>query len=86
MLCLCNDAKFTLLDEPYNSLSPIMIKKVNEQIKHYSSQKGVIMTDHNYKNVIEVSNQLYLINNNSTKRLKNKEELVFHGYLKDGML
>lgn len=86
MLCLCNNAKFTLLDEPYNGLSPILIKRVNEQIKKYAAQKGIILTDHNYENVINVSNQLYLIKDNSIKRLKNKEELVFHGYLKDGML
>lgn len=86
MLCLCNNAKFTLLDEPYNGLSPIFIKKVNDQIKKYSNQKGIILTDHNYENVIDVSSQLYLIKNNSIKKLKNIEELIFHGYLKDGML
>lgn len=86
MLCLCNHAKFSLLDEPYNGLSPILIKRVNELILKYSSEKGIILTDHNYRNVIEVANQLYLIKDCATKKLKNKDELIRYGYLKDDML
>lgn len=86
MLCLCNNAKFTLLDEPYNGLSPILIKKINEQIVKFSRERGIILTDHNYRNVLEITNQLYLIKDCSIKKLKSKDDLIFHGYLKNGML
>jgi len=86
MLCLCNNAKFTLLDEPYNGLSPILIKNVNRLILKYSAEKGIILTDHNYRNVLMVANQLYLIKDCATKKLKNEDELIRYGYLKEGML
>ena len=86
LLCLCNNAKFSLLDEPYNGLSPILAKKINVLILRYSTEKGIILTDHNYRNVLDVENQLYLIKDCATKKLNNKEELVKYGYLKNEML
>ncbi len=86
MLCLCNDAKFALLDEPYNGLSPILIKNINRLIAKFSTEKGIILTDHNYRNILDVANQLYLIKGSAMKKLKNKEELIRYGYLKEEML
>lgn len=60
-LVLHNPSKFVLLDEPYNGLSPIMIDKINELIIKNSILKGIIITDHNYENVIKVSNKLALM-------------------------
>ena len=85
-LILFCESKFVLLDEPYNGVSPIMIDSINEMILKSSKNKGVILTDHNYKNVLKVANQLYLIKDCSTKKLKNKQELIQLGYLKEGML
>lgn len=83
-LVLCNASQFVLLDEPYNGLSPLMIEKVNELIKENSKQKGIIITDHNYENVIAVSTKLLLIKEGKVHHLKNKNELIEKGYLKTG--
>jgi ABC-type multidrug transport system ATPase subunit len=83
---LMNPSKFVLLDEPYNGLSPIMVDVINELIQENAKQKGVIVTDHNYENVIRISNKLILIKDGKTHRLKDKSELVEKGYLKEGML
>ena len=85
-LILCNDSKFALLDEPYNGISPILIKEINRLIIKYSNEKGIILTDHNYRNVIAVANQLYIIKDCATKKLKDEDELIRYGYLKEGML
>ena len=53
-LVLFNPSKFVLLDEPYNGLSPIMIEVINKLIKENSLKKGLIVTDHNYQNVIKI--------------------------------
>jgi len=86
MLCLTNNSKFALLDEPYNGLSPILIKSINKLIVKYSSLKGIILTDHNYKHVLDVATQLYLIKDCATKKLRDKGELIKYGYLKQVML
>lgn len=83
-LVLCNASQFVLLDEPYNGLSPLMIEKVNELIKENSKQKGIIITDHNYQNVIAVSTKLLLIKEGKVHHLTNKNELIEKGYLKTG--
>jgi ABC-type multidrug transport system ATPase subunit len=80
-LVLCNPSKFVLLDEPYNGLSPLMIEKVNALIKVNATRKGIIITDHNYENVISISTKLMLMKDGKAHHLKSKEELVSKGYL-----
>ena len=80
-LVLCNPSKFVLLDEPYNGLSPFMIEKVNALIKENATRKGIIITDHNYENVISISTKLMLMKDGKAHHLKSKEELVSKGYL-----
>lgn len=81
-LILFNQSKFVLLDEPYNGLSPIMIDNINNLILENASRKGIIITDHNYENVIKISNRLVLMKEGKTYHLNNKNELVDKGYLK----
>ena len=80
-IVLFNSSKFVLLDEPYNGLAPLMIDIVNEMILSNSDKKGVIITDHNYENVLKISNHLVLIKDGKTHHLKEKKELVEKGYL-----
>jgi ABC-type multidrug transport system ATPase subunit len=85
-IILNNSSKFVLLDEPYNGLSPLMVEKVNELIVEKSKTKGIIISDHNYENVIKVSNKLILMKEGKAHHLLCKEELIEKGYLKEGML
>ena len=85
-LVLNTNSKFVLLDEPYNGLSPVMIEKVNQLILSKGDEKGIIITDHNYENVIKVSTKLTLIKEGKLFHLKTKNELVERGYLREGML
>lgn len=85
-LILNKATKFVLLDEPYNGLSPIMIEKINALIIEKSLTKGIIITDHNYENVIKISTKLALMKEGKMYHLKDKSELVTRGYLKSGMI
>jgi ABC-type multidrug transport system ATPase subunit len=80
-LVLFNSSKFVLLDEPYNGLSPIMVEKVNQLIKDNSSKKGIVITDHDYENVIGVSTQLLLMKEGKVHTVKDKMDLMEKGYL-----
>lgn len=80
-IVLYNSSKFILLDEPYNGLSPLMIDVVNELIKANSKNKGIIITDHNYQNVIKISTRLVLIKDGKVHDINEKEDLVEKGYL-----
>ncbi|MNY69980.1 hypothetical protein D3C86_2080130 [compost metagenome] len=58
-----------------------MIDAVNEMILNNTHKKGIIITDHNYQNVLKISNHLVLIKDGKTHHLKEKRELVEKGYL-----
>lgn len=85
-LVLENSSKFVLLDEPYNGLSPLMIEKVNQLIVMNSCKKGIIISDHNYRNVISISTRLVLIKDGKLNHLKDKNELIEKGYLSPEMI
>lgn len=80
-LVLHNPSKFVLLDEPYNGLSPLLIEKINDLILKNSSQKGIIITDHNYESIIGISTRLTLLKDGKLHHIINKDELVEKGYL-----
>lgn len=82
-LILSNESKFALLDEPYTGLSPKMIDKINVLIQDKAKIKGIIITDHSYENVIKVSSHLVLMKDGKTHILKDKQELIDKGYLKE---
>lgn len=84
-LVLFNNTKFVLLDEPFKGLSPILIEKIDQLIITNAKKKGVIITDHNYLNVINVSKRLVLLKSGALYNLKNKSELIAHGYLNGNM-
>ena len=80
-LVLFNEAEYCLLDEPYNGISPILCQKINALISRQSQFKGIIITDHNYENVIQVSHRLLLLENGNVKAINSPEELTQRGYL-----
>lgn len=81
-LILHSSQPFCLLDEPYSGLSPLLTEKINTLIKVQSAEKGIIVTDHDYFSVLEISTQNYILKDGSLFRLKSKEELVDYGYLR----
>ena len=80
-LLLNIEAKFVLLDEPFNGISPINIESVKDMIRKSAQHKGIILTDHDYRNVIDVANRHYLLWDGGLKSVRDKEDLVLRGYM-----
>jgi lipopolysaccharide export system ATP-binding protein len=85
-LLLCLDTRFLLLDEPFNGISPLHIELVKQMIISKSVKKGIILTDHDYRNVMDVANKYYLLFDGGLKHIKNKEDLLYWGYIPDSGL
>jgi ABC-type lipopolysaccharide export system ATPase subunit len=85
-IVLFSNTKFCLLDEPYSGVSPIIVEKINNLILEQSKTKGIIITDHNYQSLLKVANKFFLLKDGSGYHLKDKEELIQHGYLNSDML
>lgn len=84
-LVLYSSQPFCLLDEPFSGLSPLLTEKISSIIQTQSSEKGILITDHNYSSVLEISTQNYILKDSSIFRLKYKEELLSYGYIKDSV-
>ena len=81
LLMVYSDAEFLLFDEPFNGVSPLCIDVLKEIIIKHSSNKGIIITDHDYRNVLAISSSVVLLTNGNTKVIKDPAELIEYGYL-----
>ena len=81
LMILYSSADFILLDEPFTHVSPVQAEYFKEIIKIVSKDKGIIITDHQYNNVLEVSDRLILLNDGCTKHIKHVDELITYRYL-----
>jgi ABC-type multidrug transport system ATPase subunit len=80
-LLLKTKSKFVLLDEPFNHLSPKLREQIGGLILEASTEKGIIVTDHNYSDLEKIANKMYLMHSGSLKPVKDKQELIFRNYL-----
>ncbi|MBO3116263.1 ATP-binding cassette domain-containing protein [Winogradskyella sp. DF17] len=85
-LILKSNAKIVLLDEPFNGISPLMIERIKTLIEEEKQDKIIILTDHRFDDVIDVSDTLYLLKNGATKRIQKLSELEDYEYLNKGTL
>ncbi|MDT0690635.1 ATP-binding cassette domain-containing protein [Salegentibacter sp. F188] len=81
LLLLNSEADFVLLDEPFNGVGPIIKDLIIQIINDEKAHKGFIITDHDYENVMKVTDRIFFLKNACLKEIKDKEELVQHGYL-----
>jgi len=81
LMIIYNKADFILLDEPFTHISPVQTEGFKLLLREAAKTKGVIVTDHQYYNIIDVSDHLILLSDGSTKHIKHAEELVTYGYL-----
>jgi len=81
LLIMNLDSDFVLLDEPFNGVSPIIVEEIKKIIVEKSKSKGIILTDHDYRNILSVSNKLYIMKNGGIKELKSSEDLIEYGYI-----
>jgi len=86
---LASDPKFILLDEPFAGIDPISVIDIQGIIKELKSNNiGILITDHNVRETLDVCDRSYILNNSkiiaegkSEEILKN--ELVKQVYLGD---
>ncbi len=81
LLIVHSNAKFVLLDEPFNGLSPIIKEYIIKYLKKMKPTKGFIITDHDYENVIHVADKIVFLKEGFLKEIKNNSELIDLGYI-----
>lgn len=69
---LNSSSPFVILDEPFTYLTPIQIEELKKSFVVYKSEKGIIISDHQYRHVIDVSDKIYLLKFGKTHLLKSE--------------
>ncbi len=71
--------KFMLWDEPFAGVDPISIIDI-KQIANHLSQRGigVLMTDHNVRDTLDICHRAYIVNNGQVIAEGNSEHILTH--------
>ena len=80
---LASKTKFCMLDEPFSQVMPVHIETIKKIIVREKKNKGIIITDHLYKHIIDICDNLYVINNGKTYLTKSLQDLETLGYTKN---
>lgn len=72
---------FLLLDEPFSMVEPLFKEKIKELLLLLKDKKGIIVTDHYYKDVLEVSIKNLLLKDGKLFPVNNVNDLATNGYL-----
>jgi ABC-type lipopolysaccharide export system ATPase subunit len=69
-----------MLDEPFTHLNPIQIEKVKQLLQEEKETKGLLITDHMFKHITDISDRLYVLSNGKTHLTKAMEDIEKLGY------
>jgi len=70
------DPSFILLDEPFAGIDPIAVIDIQRIVEHLKSAGiGVLITDHNVRETLKITDRAYIINNGEILRFGAPEEL-----------
>lgn len=77
-----SNSKFAILDEPFTHISPLQIEKVKEMLLEEKSNKGLLISDHMYSQVLDLCDDIYLLADRRTHLTQSLSEIAKLGYLK----
>lgn len=80
-LVLMSDADFCILDEPFSNIAPNCVDKMQSLIQTQKKNKGIIISDHLYEDILEVTDDLFLLRDGYTFPIKSRDDLIRNGYI-----
>ncbi|MGV3705185.1 MAG: ATP-binding cassette domain-containing protein [Arcticibacter sp.] len=78
---LSRPADCYLLDEPFSEIAPYQVENLQDIIRELGKTKGIILTDHMYHSLMEVSGRIVLMHNNAVYNIRDESDLVLYQYI-----
>ncbi|TYB79527.1 ATP-binding cassette domain-containing protein [Bizionia myxarmorum] len=85
-LVLKSPTKIVLLDEPFSHVAPLYIETIKKLIAEEKKHKIIIITDHLFRDIIETSDNLYLIKDGHSKLITDLKILEDYKYISENTL
>lgn len=73
--------RFILLDEPFSKIEPLFQDAIKDLLISIKKDKGIILTDHYYFDVLQVTDKNILIRNGKSIAIKDKKDLAANDYI-----
>jgi ABC-type multidrug transport system ATPase subunit len=74
--------KFLMLDEPFSMIEPIYKDVIKSLLIELKKSKGIILTDHYYNDVLEITDKNFVIKDTEKIEILDKDDLVKYEYLR----
>ena len=81
LLILNLPTAFALLDEPFSQVEPLYRTDIKALIDLHKKEKGIIITDHDYLNLMDVSDKTFLLMGGALKPILETKQLIEYNYL-----
>ena len=81
-LLITSDTKFCLLDEPFSHVMPVHVDTIKKIIVREKKNKGFLITDHLYKHITDICDNLYVINDGKTYLTNSLQDIETLEYAK----
>tara|TARA_R100000935_G_C2824063_1_gene161322 strand:- start:1008 stop:1676 length:669 start_codon:yes stop_codon:yes gene_type:complete len=75
------DHPFIMLDEPFSMLEPLIKELLKDLLRNLSKTKGIIITDHYYHDVLDITNTNFLLKDGHKVEIAEKMDLINSGYI-----
>ncbi|WP_347921992.1 ATP-binding cassette domain-containing protein [Pontimicrobium sp. SW4] len=72
---------FLMLDEPFSMIEPIYKDVIKGLLLELKKSKGIILTDHYYNDVLEITDKNFVIKDTEKIEILDKDDLVKYEYL-----
>ncbi|MHB1559354.1 MAG: LPS export ABC transporter ATP-binding protein [Isosphaeraceae bacterium] len=76
--CLITEPKLIMLDEPFAGIDPKTVGEIQDQIRDLVERYniGILLTDHQFRETLEVTDRCYLIREGRVFAYGNREEIL----------
>ena len=62
VMVLTSPAPLIILDEPFSNVMPLHVETLKTWLTALKNNKGILITDHYYQDVLTISNKIYFLN------------------------
>ncbi|HEA29333.1 MAG TPA: ATP-binding cassette domain-containing protein [Leeuwenhoekiella sp.] len=73
---------FLMLDEPFSMVEPLYVEHINRFLLQLKETKGILLTDHYYRNVWNISDRKKLMKDGKMYAITSKADLKKFGYIR----